>query len=293
MKTAVYDVGSNSIRLIVFDGRQPVLKRKINCRLGEGIAETGRISADATARAFHALSSLKTLAEEQGVTERSHFAFATEAVRRAENGKEFLAAAEDVFSIAFELLSGEREAEIGLNGVLGGGDGAVLDIGGASSELAVREGGKVVYVKSVKVGVGILRDGFLNDKKGLFSAVKKYAAQYIGAPNIKTLYAIGGTASGCGYVANKLKVYDERLIDGLILNGEFVNGLADELLSVPESERAARYHLDENRAKVLPYGAKLFAEILFFLSPEKVIVSEKGNVEGYFDHLVNLGRIKL
>lgn len=291
MKTAVYDVGSNSIRLVVFDVDSPILKRKINCRLGEGVAENEILTAAAIKRAFAAFSVLKELAASQGVREGGHFAFLTEAVRRAANGKEFLRSVEETFLIKCELLSGQQEAEIGLNGVLGGSDGAVLDIGGGSSELCVRAGGKIVYAKSVKVGAGILRDMFSGDGKGLSNAVKGFAGEFCDAPPVDLLYAIGGTATGCAYVFKRLFFYDERLIHGSVLFAKEVSFLAEELLLISDDERAERYALDENRAKVLPYGAKLFAQILEVLRPNKVVVSERGNVEGYFAYLVRTGRV--
>ena len=81
MKTAVYDVGSNSIRLVVFDVDSPIFKRKINCRLGEGVAENEILTAAAIKRAFAAFSVLKELAASQGVKEGGHFAFLTDSGR--------------------------------------------------------------------------------------------------------------------------------------------------------------------------------------------------------------------
>ena len=287
--TAVYDVGSNSIRMIVFDGDRAVLKRKVNCRLGEGIAASGRLSEQAIVRAIAAFAQLKRLAETAGVKEGEHFAFATEAVRRAENGSEFLFSAGDAFGIKCEIIDGDTEAEIGLCGVLSGGDGAILDIGGASSELAVRAGGKIVYSKSLKVGAGVLRDAFLNDKKSLIKAAAEYAEQYGDIPQIKVLYAIGGTASGCGYVANGLLSYDERKIDGLAVNAGVIGDICDKLFLFDDDERAVEFHLDENRAKVLPYGAALMCAVIKKCAPEKVIISERSNVEGYYERLKSSG----
>ena len=292
MKAAVFDIGSNSIRLIVFgDGGEPLFKGKINCRLGEDIEKTNAFSPAAAERAFSALYKLSGIARNKGVSAGGMFAFATEAVRRASDGRAFLSAIEDVFGIKCELLTGEKEAEIGLCGVLGDRDGAVLDIGGASSELAVRRGGKIVYSYSLNVGAGVLRDAYLSSRDALDGAVVSAANRYGNVPKIDDLYAIGGTASGCGYVAVNLKTYDERAIDGLILERGFVSALADRLFECGDEERAERFHLDENRAKVLPYGAKLFAAIIKKISPKRVIISEKGNVEGYYNKLKSEGAI--
>ena len=286
MKAAIFDIGSNSIRLIVFgDAGEPLFKGKINCRLGENVAKTGVLSDASIGRAFAALSGLTGKAYEKGVTEDGLFAFATEAVRRAADGKEFLAAVESTFKIKCRLLGGDEEAEIGLSGVLGQGDGAVIDIGGASSELAVRRGGKIIFSRSLDVGAGVLRDAYLNAPELLKEAAERAVARYGNVPTITDLYAIGGTASGCAYVYKNLDSYDERAIDGLILDKDFVFTLADKLLAFDDEERAKRFHLDENRAKVLPYGAEIFSAAIKKISPERVVVSERGNVEGYYEKL--------
>lgn len=289
MRTAIYDIGSNSVRLIVFEGDEAVFRGKINSRLGEGIAQSNNFSPAALQRTIVALEKLKTISTEHGVQEGGHFAFATEAVRKAKDGHLFLRDAQTEFGIKCRLLSGDEEAEVALKGVLGSGDGAVIDIGGASSELAVRIGGKIVYSLSLKAGAGTLTDEFGSDKAALDHRLETLVKGYGKLPEIKDLYAIGGTASACGLIAKNLKQYDYEAIDGLLLDHKTVYDISDRLFLYTAEQRQEIFHLDPNRAAVLPCGARLFAKVIEYVHPERVRVSERGNIEGYYSWLKEQG----
>ena len=229
MRTAVYDIGSNSVRLIVFDGEKALFRGKINSRLGEGIAQSNNFSPAALQRTIVAIEKLKEVSASHGVLEGGHFAFATEAVRKAKDGQVFLDDIEREYGVKCRLLSGEEEAEIALKGVLGSGDGAVIDIGGASSELAVRTGGTIVYSLSLKAGAGTLTDEFGADKAALDKRLETLIKDYGELPKIDDLYAIGGTASACGLIAKNLKQYDYDAIDGLLLDHKTVSDISDSI----------------------------------------------------------------
>ena len=96
---------------------------------------------------------------------KSVYAFATAAVRSAENGDEFVKRVKELCPLAVDVVSGEREAELGVLGALTG-DGAVLDIGGASTELVVRKEGEIVYMQKEE----ITKEG----EKEFFEIIEKY-----------------------------------------------------------------------------------------------------------------------
>lgn len=279
--TAVLDIGSNSVRMIVFDGEKAVWRGKINSRLAEGLSDRSTLLPEAVARTVAAIGSLietaRSLDPSCGV-----FAFATEAVRRAADGADFLRAIYDIYGLKIDLLSGEEEANIALYGVLGEKDGAVLDIGGASSELVVKRGGEVVYVKSLKTGAGVLTDRFSSDRAELDGYLSDKVKEYGALPKIEKLYLIGGTASACALIAKRLDRYDYDALSGVILDGDIVKGIADGLFALDIAGRMKRYNLDENRATVLPCGAELLSYIIEYASPKLSIVSERGNVEGFY-----------
>ena len=147
-RVGVVDVGSNSVRLVVFDGaaRSPAYfyNEKVMAGLGSGLDETGRLDPEGRARARAAIERFAALAE--GMEIGPLTAVATAAVRRAEDGPDFVAEIARATGIRLEVIDGEEEARLSAQGVLLGwpqGEGLVCDIGGSSMELARIEDGRV------------------------------------------------------------------------------------------------------------------------------------------------------
>ena len=122
LPVAVVDIGSNSVRLVVYEGATraptPLFNEKVLCGLGRALASTGRLGADAVARALRALRRFRALIDQMGVTRVN--AIATAAVREAENGADFTAKAERVLNVPIRVLSGTEEAELAGLGVMMG-----------------------------------------------------------------------------------------------------------------------------------------------------------------------------
>ena len=138
MKYAGIDIGSNSVRLMLSDGAITLGKRLESTRLSEGLSLSGALSADAIERTARAVANFvsEAKAEKCDVV----YAFATEAVRSASNGAEFVArCARD--GVKVDVLPGGDEAKLGFWGAYSGGRQAVLDIGGGAAEMAGRGGG--------------------------------------------------------------------------------------------------------------------------------------------------------
>lgn len=164
MITGVLDVGSNSVRLMLSEDGKTLSKRVVVTRLAEGLSADGRLKENPMSRTLAAMGELKRAAVRAGA-ERL-YAFATAAVRSAENGGEFVKKAAEA-GIRLEVLSGGREAEIGLLGALNGRPGGVLDLGGASSELIVSDGSNVIYEYSLDLGSVRLLDLGGQDRKSV------------------------------------------------------------------------------------------------------------------------------
>jgi exopolyphosphatase / guanosine-5'-triphosphate,3'-diphosphate pyrophosphatase len=154
---AVVDVGSNSVRLVVYDGRRrapsPVFNEKILCGLGRGVAITGELGAEAMDRALAALQRFRALCRQIEVTQI--MAVATAAVREASNGPEFVARAEAALGAKITVLTGSREAELTALGVISGipdADGLVGDLGGGSLELVDVRQGKIETAVTLPLG---------------------------------------------------------------------------------------------------------------------------------------------
>ena len=162
---AIIDVGSNSVRLVVFEGldRHPrvLFNEKVLCGLGRGVGEKGRLEEKAVARALATLRRFALLCREMGV--QAIEAVATAAVREAENGEEFVSAVARETGIALGVLSGTREAELSAYGVISAfphGQGVMGDLGGGSLELARIGSGAVVSQLSLPLGSLRLQGAF-------------------------------------------------------------------------------------------------------------------------------------
>src|SRR6056297_3483390 len=147
-RVGVVDVGSNSVRLVVFDGaaRSPAYfyNEKIMCALGSGMSETGRLNPEGRKRAVEALRRFQMLAD--GMDTGPLVTVATAAVRDAKDGADFCAEVERKTGLKLWVIDGREEARLSAQGVLLGWPGSyglVCDIGGSSMELAAIDGGTV------------------------------------------------------------------------------------------------------------------------------------------------------
>ena len=156
-RVGVIDVGSNSVRLVVFDGaiRSPsyFYNEKVMAGLGLDLAKTGKLHPEGKERALKALRRFHEIAGRMDL--QSLAAVATEAVRAASDGPEFCQRVLDEIGIELVPISGDQEANLSAQGVLLGwpkASGLVCDIGGASMELASLEVGDVKKTRSSKLG---------------------------------------------------------------------------------------------------------------------------------------------
>ena len=147
-KVGVIDVGSNSVRMVVFDGaaRSPAYfyNEKVMCELGAGLSETGVLNPEGRRRALAAIARFVQMARAMEVPKLT--AVATAAVRDAEDGEEFCLDVLNQTGQHITIVNGEEEARLSAQGVLLGWPGSyglVCDIGGSSMELAEISGGIV------------------------------------------------------------------------------------------------------------------------------------------------------
>ena len=154
---AIVDIGSNSVRLVVYEGMTraptPIFNEKVLCGIGKGVATTGKLNPEGAAKALKALSRFRVLCANMDVADIS--VLATAAARDADNGPEFLAAAREAIGAKIVLLSGLREAELSALGVVSAfrhPDGVVGDLGGGSLELVDVKGERVARGVSLPLG---------------------------------------------------------------------------------------------------------------------------------------------
>ncbi len=278
-KIAVIDIGSNSVRLMMIASGKVLYKTIKTTRLGEGLAFSSKLCESAMSRTQAALSSFVEQAKNEGA--EKIVAFATAAMRSAENGREFASRIEESLGLKIEIISGDEEARIGILGALGNKDGSIIDIGGASTELIVQKSGEITYRKSLDIGVVRIRDlcerSQIRTRELSLGTVKEY-----GEPQLfgKT-YAIGGTATTIAALLLNLEKYDGAAVSKMIVTRDQVRALSDELFSKTVEEIALHPCVDSLRADVLAGGVEWLYAILEYLNVNELCVSDGDNLEGY------------
>ena len=281
MKISIIDVGSNSVRLATLADGKTLYKRLKTTRLGGGLSLTGKLSAEAVERTAQAVSDFKFFAESEGAEKVC--VFATAAVRSASNRSLFLNRVKELCGLEVDVISGEDEALCGLSGALKGGDGGIIDVGGASTETSVRSGGKIIYYESIDIGTVRLSDVAGRDKNKLKKAISEKLCGYgkFSAKPYK-MYSIGGTATTIASVIHGLKEYDPSVTDGTEISLEEIFALADKFLTLPVEEVRLISGMEPRRADVIGGGCLLMGEVMKYFGVEKITVSESDNIEGYY-----------
>ena len=280
MKCAVIDIGSNSVRLLFQSGGKTLYKALNTTRLGEGLAVSGKLSLPAMQRSALAVQEFKQRATSDGATQV--YVFATAAVRSAENGGEFVMMVEKLAGLKVDVISGEEEAAIGLLGALGRNDGGIIDIGGGSTELTLRQNFSVTYSKSLNVGAVRLYDLCGRNRQKLQLLISEKISEYgkVECSNLP-VYGIGGTATSLAALALGLKNYDGQKVQDFILTKSALDELTDKLFKILPEELVNTSCLPFKRAEIIAGGALLLSSLMQYLDLNSITISEKDNLEGY------------
>lgn len=279
MKKAVIDIGSNSVRLLMWADGKTLFKGIKTTRLGEGLNSSPYLKEEACARTAQAVAQFAEQAKEGGAEEV--YAFATAAVRSSKNPRLFLDKVKNLCGIEVDVLSGETEAQIALAGALACGDGAIIDVGGASTEVIIRENGKIIYSKSVNIGTVRILDAAGRD----LSSIKKFTdgkiEEYGEVPRKDfKAYAVGGTASRLAAIKRGIKIYDSEILHGTRLGKEDVERFSRELTSA-SVEQIRKNTICGSSADLIGGGAYLLYAVMEKFGFDEVTVSEHDNLEGY------------
>ncbi|TXM75029.1 exopolyphosphatase [Methylobacterium sp. WL103] len=285
---AIIDIGSNSVRLVAYDGLSraptPLYNEKVLCGLGRNVLTTGRLNDEAVRRALAALARFRVLCETMRVGRL--FVLATAAARDASNGPAFLEAAEAACGTRIELLSGRREAELSALGVVSGfhaPDGVVGDLGGGSLELVDVRGAVVGQGVTMPLGGLALQDlsgGSLKKAGKIVREHMKKAAPQLETLRGRTFYAVGGTWRALARLHQAARQYPVHVMHGYTVEP------TDELsfLQVVEQSDAATLQdveaISEARRPLLAYGAVVLEEIIRVGRPREVAISASGVREG-------------
>lgn len=274
LNASVIDVGSNSVRyMLVADGKI-LFKKSIVSQMCLG-KKDGFLAKSSMDRTINAILSFVTEAKKQGFP---IYIFATAGVRNSLNGNEFVQKVNTLTRVEMRVLSGEEEAEVALLGALKGKDGAVIDIGGGSSEIIVKSDCKK-YFYSLNVGAVELFNASGNDLTVASSLMDEKIKEFGDIPQGE-FKAVGGTATSLAGVMLKLKKYDDNSVDGFVIEKSKLIEAEQEINVSPE-ELSEKYCIDSRRAVVLKFGALILKKIMEKARIDRVTVSVSDNLEGF------------
>ena len=311
---AALDLGTNNCRLLiarpsgenftVIDAFSRVV------RLGEGLAQSGRLSDASMDRALGALKICAEKLRRRNV--RLARSVATEACRRAVNGAEFIDRVREETGIALDIISAQEEARLAVLGchiLLESGEGpaVIFDIGGGSTELVLIEPGgpvpRILDWQSVPYGVVSLSDtvprigasdaerkqryaGMRETVRDSFAPFAERIAEHRDAAGHIRLLGTSGTVTTLASVHLELPQYDRRAVDGLIVPSASMRDISARLSSMPVAERGTLPCIGPDRAELVVAGCAILEAILDIWPADELAVADRGIREGILRSLI-------
>jgi exopolyphosphatase/guanosine-5'-triphosphate,3'-diphosphate pyrophosphatase len=292
---AVFDIGSNSVRLVVYEGLTrsptPIFNEKTLCGLGREVQSTGLLAADAVEKALATLRRYRALCDLMRV--EHVWAIATAACRDASNGKAFIAQAERICACKIPVLSGKQEAELTALGVVSGiyqPDGVVGDLGGGSLELAELQGSRPKSGVTLPLGGLALQDLSAKSVKKAEKIVIEALARVRALARMegRAFYAVGGTWRALARLHMWQTDYPLHVMHGyMVPAGEtyqfsrMVHRANTDTLAKIEAIASARRPL-------LAYGALVLEHLVRIGKPKEVVFSALGVREGLLYSLLDM-----
>jgi exopolyphosphatase/guanosine-5'-triphosphate,3'-diphosphate pyrophosphatase len=289
----ILDIGSNSIRFVVFEppyiGERPVFNEKVQCGLGRDLAAQNRLCKKGMKCAIDSLLGFKSLA--QAMVIKNLHIVGTAALRDAKDGRAFAKTIREKTGLKINIIDGQKEAYYAALGVMTffpDAKGVVGDLGGGSLELA-RIDNKMVTSQS-SYALGTLRimgqkqkKQYINDQLAKISGELRQE---------KLFYAVGGTwrmlaglhmadKGKAGYALRGYKIAAKDMIE-----------FAEKIAEKDQDTLVKKYHVEKGRAELLPYSALLLAKLLQRLNSKTVIISDTSLREGVLFEAVQDMRLK-
>ena len=273
---AVIDIGSNSVRLMLGtkeNGRVRALSKTLwSTRLASGIDETHRLRDDRVEETVRAIASFRKEADAFGIPV---LAYATSAVRDAENRGAFLAAVKAGTGLDVLVLSGEEEGNYAFSSVTGG-EGTVFDIGGGSFQVVTKN-------RSVSFPCGCVRAKAVCDACDFKTLERELFAWIDGIANLpetvpQPVYGVGGTITSIGALLAGQTRYDGQALSEITLDA--LDRLLSEYCAIPEAERMEHPLLVQKRGDIILQGMTILRYLMIRTHPETVSPSDRDGMEG-------------
>ena len=288
---AVLDIGSNSVRLVVYErlarALTPLYNEKVLCGLGRGLAETGRLQTESMERAFDALARFKQLGDQMRI--KALHVLATAAVREAKNGDVFITKAEAILGAPLRILSGPEEAHYAALGVRSGfwpAEGVAGDLGGGSLELVSVEGERIDSHSVAETHpLGVIR--LAEEAKGRAGRAFELAKQALaGSPAVaaiegRSLFLIGGTWRNLAKLHMAESSYPLLVMHGYTLEPKKLARFCRHIVEGRLNHDPAWATVSRSRRTLLPIGAAVLQALIEVGKPRQIAISALGLREGF------------
>lgn len=281
LKFAAIDIGSNAVRLlinnIIDDSDKPYFQKaslvRLPIRLGADVFADGRISNGNIRRLTDTMQAYRLLMETHGVTE--YRAFATSAMREAENGKKIVRHIKEKTGVELQIIDGMLEAELlfatrATKQLDANKPYLYVDVGGGSTEFTLFNDGKSTASRSFKIGTIRLLNNQISDKK--WNALKDWLSDIKPKKKQPIIIGTGGNINKMSKIINGKK-------QQFISNRE-LKDLYKELTTLSMEQRMRRYSMRPDRADVIIPAARIFTTVAAVTGAKELFVPKVGLSDG-------------
>lgn len=293
----IIDIGSNSIRLVIYEinalgAYRVVIEHKDSARLSERIGSDGILHSKDIISIVPILSHYNLLCKVQEV--QTVRAVATAAIRNATNSAEIVRILEEQTGLHIEVLSGSEEARYGYLGVINTidiRDGFIIDIGGGSTEVTLLRNRKLVNSVSFPFGAvnttrHFMKNGNLTEQE--MGDIRRKVKDAISAhpwiaesPNLPMI-GLGGTIRTLGKMSQKRNKYSLELAHNYVLKQGELHEFLTLLSSLPLEKRKKINGLSKDRADIMVPGLLIVHTIYEAAQSSAFIISGSGLRDGLF-----------
>ena len=287
-RIAIIDVGSNSVRLVIFDGMTrapaPIFNEKVMCGLGRDPEDTGKLNPEGVELAVVAMQRFATLLQAMKV---SHIdVLATAAVRAASDGQEFCDRIHRETGLTVKVIDGLEEARLSALGIISGdprASGIMGDIGGGSLELVLLDQGEIKKRVSVPLGAMRLHAVFASDRARLTAEINRHldTIDWLKEAAGQQLFAVGGAWRSIA----KLFIAQEDYPISVVHNLAMPRGETEELTHIISQQSRISLEkvggVSKRRIDSLPHASLVMNMLLARMKPREVVFSGHGLREGW------------
>ncbi len=287
-RIGIIDIGSNSIRLVVYDQQKrspvPIYNEKVMCALGKGLATTGMLNPEGVELAKQALKRFLAMGRNMEIT--SLYVMATAAIRDAKDGPSFAKYLEETYDIDVDIISGKKEAKLGAYGICSSmyrPQGVTGDLGGGSLELVRVDDGQIADHASLPIGSLRMIDESKGDRDKLRKLVEKRFAdlKWLEDRKVPGFYAIGGSFRALARMHMAANNYPLHILHEYKIDAKNFLSFVRDIAAMPENKLEKFPGSAPRRVPALPGAAIVLEHIIEHARPESIVFSASGIREGY------------